>query len=256
MIKYYSHSSTSTFRRCKFRFAELYCGEEGFTEEEEIPSPGARLGKAGHLALQAFYSGTPYKTAEEWAYQNFAPTGEDELKEFNRLRTTLSIYWAHTLTDRWKVKEVELEVKVGQYMGIFDLIVETANGQIFIVDHKFQKSKQTSHLSVTPQVSFYLMMAREMGLKVDGLLYNIIPTGTDPGKPVRKLCFRTENFLDNFKHELDVQIAEMKEFQLDPKPYRNFTPDCVWDCPIKDYCTHSMEAKWQTRSPLLLNLER
>lgn len=244
------------YRRCLYKFYELYCNQASYSEEVEEPtSMGARLGKVGHVALQAFYSGKPYKLAEDWAYQAFGPTTEEEEKDFSRLRQTLTLYWAHTMTDRWKVEQVETKVEVGQYQGIFDLVVLTADGQRWIVDHKFQKSKQTSHLTVTPQVSFYLLMAKELRMKVDGLLYNIIPTG-EPGKPIRKLCFRSDNFLANFKRELDLQIEQMTEFQLKPTPYRNFTSDCVWDCPIKDECFQQMERKWQPQFPPLVQLQR
>lgn len=241
MIKHYSHTSTTTFRRCNYKFQQLYM----LSDEEAIDIPeglGSRTGKAGHIALKAFYSGLHYKKAEDHAYEEFSPMNEQELKEFNRLRSILTYYWTATLGDRWKVISVEQEVKVGKYMGIMDLVVETPNGQIFIVDHKFQKSKSLSGLATNNQVSFYLLLARELGLKVDGLLYNIIPTGTDkPEAPIRKLCFRTPRFLDNFKVDLDAQIEQMVQFQLDPKPYRNFTDNCQWDCAIKDYCLHRME---------------
>lgn len=241
MIQHYSHTSTTTFRRCNYKFQQLYM----LSDEEALDLPeglGSRIGKAGHIALKAFYSGLHYKKAEDHAYEEFAPMDEQELKEFNRLRSILTYYWTATLGDRWKVISVEQEVKVGKYMGIMDLIVETPNGQTFIVDHKFQKSKSLSGLATNNQVSFYLLLARELGLGVDGLLYNIIPTGTDkPEAPIRKLCFRTPRFLDNFKVDLDTQIEQMVQFQLDPKPYRNFTDNCQWDCAIKDYCLHRME---------------
>jgi predicted RecB family nuclease len=243
MIKHYSNSSTTTFRRCTFRFHQLYMLSEEY-DVEVLQGVGIRLGKAGHLAMKAFYSGEHYKVAEDHAYEEFSPQSEDELKDFNRLRAALTYYWSATLADRWKVLKVEEEVKTGKYMGILDLVVKTPSGQTYIVDHKFQKSRRTTHLHLNTQISFYLLLAQKIGLRVDGLLYNIIPMDTDkPSPPIRKLCFRTPIFLANFEQELDTQIQIMEQFQEEPKPVRNFTEDCLWDCSIREYCLSSMERK-------------
>lgn len=248
MITHYSHSSSTTFRRCTYKFNEMYVHAKEDTPPE-APSRGSRMGKAGHLALKAWYSGKSYQVAEDWAYQEFNPQSEEDLQEFNRLRRTLTFYWSNTLTDRWTVELVEEEVKVKQYMGILDLVVVTPSGQRYIVDHKFQKSKSTSHLDSTPQVSFYLMLARELDLKVDGLLYNIILTNSEkPVHPVRKICYRSPHFLDNFQRELDIQIEQMKEFQKTPVPIRNFTETCTWECPIREHCLHEMERPWRQKT--------
>lgn len=245
MIKHYSHSSTSTFRRCLYRFNELYVLPEDREDEPEIVSgTGARLGKAGHLALKAYYSNLGIQTALDYAYEEFAVRDENDMKEFKRLQKVMQFYFKVAATDKWQVLEVEKEVRTGQYMGIFDLIITVPSGQTYIVDHKFQRSKSVHSLAINNQISFYLMLARELGLKVDGLLYNIIPTGeAEPVYPVRKICFRSAAFLDNFKLGVDAQIEEMRNFQIQPKPYRNFTDNCLWDCPIKEYCISRMELK-------------
>lgn len=243
MIKHYSHTSTSTFRRCLYRFNEFYVQPEDREEEPEIvEGKGARIGKAGHLALKAYYSGLGIAVAVDHAYESFAARDEEEMKDFKRLKATLQFYFKVVATDRWEIHAVEQEVKIGKYMGIFDLIVTVPGGAKYIVDHKFQRSKSVHSLAINSQISFYLMLARELGIQVDGLLFNIIPTGeSEPVYPVRKICFRSAAFISNYKADIDKQILEMEEFQLEPKPYRNFTDNCLWDCSIKDYCIGSME---------------
>ncbi len=202
---------------------------------------GLRLGSAGHLAFKAFYGGKPTHEALDWAYEELAPSNQEEEKQWEALRETLVFYWTHTLTDRWTVLEVEKEVRVGRYMGILDLIVQDSTGRVMIVDHKFQKSTSVSHLEIDPQISFYLLLARELGIGAEGLLFNIIPMGKLQAHPVRKYCTRSQVYLNNFKEDLDIQIERMDYFQALPVPYRNWTTDCPWDCSIYALCKKGME---------------
>jgi PD-(D/E)XK nuclease superfamily len=241
MIDFYSNTSTSTFRRCTYKFHLQYGSKVRVREEKGL---GLRTGSAGHLALKAFYSGAcKYKEALEWAWEEFNPQSPEEVEEFGKLRDVLLFYWSRAVGDRWKILEVEKEVKVGRLMGIFDLIIEEPGGRRWIVDHKFQRSRSLSHLATDTQVSFYLLLARELQLGVQGLLYNIIPTGSSKPEPViRKLCTRSEAFLLSFRKDLEVQIQLMDDFQNNPTPYRNFTRDCVWDCGLRDVCLKGMES--------------
>lgn len=241
MIDFYSNSSTTNFRRCTYRFHQQYM----LSKEEGSKSGGLRMGSAGHIALKAYYNGGGMRMAVELALGEYAPENPDELNEFGKLEAVLYAYWKSTLTDRWKVIMVEQEVKIGKIMGIVDLVIEEPNGRKLIVDHKFQKSRSLSHLPTNTQVSFYLLLARELGLPIEGLIYNIIPTnGENPGVPIRRLCSRSNTFLDNFSRELHTQIELMERFQENPQPLRNFTADCVWDCPIQEFCTKEMEKQY------------
>jgi len=240
MITHYSHSSTAAFRRCLERFYQLYVKEKGSVTQEK--GMGQRLGSAGHLAFKAFYSGYPSHIALDWAYEELAPSNQVEENAWKSLEETLVYYWTHTLTDRWAVLEVEKEVRIGRYMGILDLVVKDSSGRVMIVDHKFQKSTSVHHLEIDPQISFYLLLARELGIGAEGLLYNIIPMGKLQAHPVRKYCTRSQVFLDNFKKDLDSQIERMDIFQAVPiSPYRNWTADCPWDCSIYAMCKKGME---------------
>jgi hypothetical protein len=264
MIPHYSHSSTATFRRCKWKFWHLY-GDERIDLKTE--SLGARMGSAGHMGLRGYYLGimedrvkqsepnyksdwnTLYDTAFGWARYEFDPRDETDLLAYLHLEDVLKSYFRVAMKDKWRVLLVEEKVKVGRWMGILDLVVQDMDtGRVFIVDHKFQKSLQVSHLRIDPQVSFYLMLAQKIDLPVDGLLLNMICTGkqkgdTKAGKIVRTYTKRSKEFLASFEQDLMVQVPEMDEFILHPAPYRNPTKDCVWDCDLLEHCTYASERK-------------
>lgn len=220
------------------------------------------------MALNAFYSGKNTAQCLQWALEEFSPSSEEEYKDFERLTTILKFYWENVaVRDRWKVLEVERkltwersthitevlyqrdsfrfvkeEVR-GGLQGILDLIVQDNTGRTFIVDHKFQRSKQVSHLETDSQVSFYLLLAHLHDIKVDGMLYNIIPMSykESPEYPVRRFVTRSKTFLQNFRWELERQIELIEEFSKRPRPTRSFTRDCVWDCALYRKCLKSME---------------
>lgn len=241
-IEFYSNSSTSTFRRCKYKYFLTYGKEKiGIPSEK---GPGLKMGSAGHMALKAFYSGKSIQTAYDWAYESFAPSNDAEVSKFDVLKSVLREYWPIARVDGWKVIEVEKKVEIGRFQGIFDLIVANKNGKIWIVDHKFNRSHSVTHLEIDTQVSYYLMLSRMLGIEAQGLLYNIIPT--DGGKdryPIRRLVSRSQPFLDNFQADLETQIKEMDAFYTNPTPYRNSTGDCKWDCQLYDFCIKKLGEK-------------
>lgn len=241
-IEHYSNSSASTFRRCKYKYQLLY--GKGKVELPQEEGNGLRLGSAGHMAMRAFYSGEKPSVAFDWAYEEFDPQTEAEYKKFEELKAVLRKYFPLAYMDGWEILEVEKKIELDRYQGIFDLVVRTKQGKIWIVDHKFRKSRQMSHLEVDTQVSFYLMLAKLIGVEVEGLLYNTIPMdGKGDGEPIRRLCFRTPWYLENFKRDLDAQILEMDAFYGNPNPYRNQTGDCSWDCTLYNYCLKQLGAK-------------
>jgi hypothetical protein len=234
MLNHISFSSNTTFERCKFKFAHTYSKE---IRPESAPSAAQRIGIAGHLALKALYLKHPLQVALDWAYESFNPHSTEELQQFDLFSVAIKQYKNSLHTDAWKVLYVEHEVKIGRYMGILDLVIKIPTDQIFIVDHKFQKSLNASDLDHNPQISFYLMLATLLSLEVEGLIYNMIDSSA--GVVKRKIVYRTPTFLKVFKHELDLRIAEMDAFNPQTAT-RNFTRDCRWDCGLYKFCMEGM----------------
>lgn len=240
-LTYFSNSSTSIFRRCTYRFYQQYMVRVPFGGQ----SAGQRVGEAGHLALKAFYSGKSIQTAMDWALEGFAPKDEPSAQQFAELEEVLAQYWKVAAADRWDVVAVEKEVRWGEFMGIFDLIIrQRDSGQMLVVDHKFQKSNRIPYPQTNTQVSFYLLLAAKAGIPASGLLFNVIPTGKGSKYPNRKLVSRSPAYLANFEQELVALAHQIKVFMHVPKPLRNFTSECNWDCPIYNYCLGEMEKKY------------
>ena len=261
MIPHYSQSSTGTYRRCLWKFAHLYGGERPEAGQDK---PGPRMGSAGHMGLKGYYLalqmdrvhrsadlgtdwGKVYEQALGWAQYDYDPRTEEEMAEYRKLEEILRTYFRQAAMDRWKILLVEEKVKVGRFMGIIDVVAQDeVTGKVFIVDHKFQKSTQVSHLALDAQVSFYLMLASKLDFQVDGLLYNMVCTGTQKGekqagKIIRNYIRRSTNFLNEFERDLNTQVQQMDEFLLHPTPYRNPTKDCPWDCDLYEHCQQSMQ---------------
>lgn len=235
-ITHFSHSSTTTFKRCLYKFHEYYGGEK----RESQRNYSQRLGHAGHVALAAYYAGKSIQDSIDHGYEDYNPGTGEEVTAYKGLEKTLVRYFTVAARDGWTVRAVEKEVRYGKLMGILDLIIETKQGQRFIVDHKLQKSTNLGHLDVDDQVSFYLMMADMLDLQVDGFLLNLIPTGPEGLAPIRRIVNRSPLFLKRYKEEMDLQVELIERFLSAPTPIRNFTRDCRWDCDLYQTCLQRM----------------
>lgn len=237
MITHFSHSSTTTFKRCLYRFHEYYGGEK---REDGPRNFSQRLGHAGHVALAAYYSGKPIQDSIDIGYEDYNPTTAEEVMTYKELEGTLLNYFSLAARDGWTVISVEKEVKIGKLMGVMDLVIETKDGSRYIVDHKFQKSTKTDHLEVDDQVSFYLLLALHLGLNVNGFLLNIIPTGSEKLSPVRRMVTRSQGFLSRYAKEMGMTIELIERYLSAPTPIRNYTSSCKWDCDLYKLCLQRM----------------
>lgn len=234
----YSNTRLTTFKRCRLRYLWNYVKKQPQKEGLAL-----RRGRAAHKALASFYAGrTPMKAIQE-AWDEYSPHDETSLTKLFELEKILLRYmdWARD-NDKWKVLEIEtsVEAKYGRIhlMGIWDLLVNRG-GKIFIVDHKFQKSHQMSHLEVDSQVSHYLALAKLTGVEVHGMIYNIInlELGETKTIAIREITTRQPYFIDSYLESLIPQVKEIKKIEKGTLPiYPNWTKDCCWDCSFYRQC--------------------
>lgn len=243
MLQYISNSSASTFRRCTYKFEQLYHAPKGNTPVEQ--GAGQRIGSAGHKALAALYAGYSFSAAIDIAYEEYNPLDEQDQLQFDNLTSVLRTYREQILVDNWIPQEIELEVKVLRYMGILDLVARVGS-EYYIVDHKFQKSVSFAHIKFDTQISFYLMLANLHPFRypIKGLIYNIVSTSKSDTKPARKIAYRSPQALEIFRKELDKQIALMDNFNPNYHSYRNLHRDCPWDCGIYAYCMQRLKGNY------------
>jgi hypothetical protein len=234
----FSNTRLTTFKRCRLKYHWQYVDKQ-----PSMAGRALRRGAAAHLAMAAYYRGKSPKDAIADAWEAYSPASPKSLEYMLELDLILARYfeWA-AKNDFWKVQLVEESVEVEyngiKLMGIWDLLIKKA-GRLWLVDHKFQKSHSFSNLEVDPQVSHYLALARLMGLKVDGLIYNIINLDTGKVKEValRQQIGRSDYFIQAYLDSLPPQVKEIQKAQRKTlKIYPNWTRDCCWDCSFYRKC--------------------
>lgn len=234
----YSNTRLTTFKRCRLKYHWQYVNKQ--------PSGSSRAlvrGAAAHLAMAAYYRGETPKQAIAAAWESYAPASEKSFGYVQELDKILARYfqWA-MVNDLWRVEMVEETIEAEyngvKLMGIWDLLVRK-NGQLWIVDHKFQKSHSFANLEVDPQVSQYIALARLKGMNVAGLIYNIVNLETGDTKTIalRQQVGRSDIFIQSYLDSLIPQIKEIKKADRHALPlYPNWTKDCCWDCQFYRRC--------------------
>lgn len=252
-----SNTRVGNFQRCAQRYVWSY-----LDKVEVDKTAGLRRGEALHAALESFYRGelagtllsTRIDQALTAAWNNFEPTGEDMLEDWELMQRILLRYFREVaLQDQWVVREVELTWNTPtdypfSLTGRIDLMVQ-AGGRNFIVDHKFNKQVSDRHLPVDPQVSTYLLLARILGIEVHGVIYNIIRMtegGVAVKEPVvRQTVRRTSAWLDRWEQQLMSLSQQIEEFHANPGAawqLRNFGANCHWDCSFYEHCMATMNS--------------
>lgn len=236
----YSNSRLSTFRRCRLKYHWQYVDKQA---EGTGSSRALRRGAAAHLAMAAYYRGESIKNAVAHAWESYGAASDKGFGYMSDLDLLLTRYfhWA-AVNDIWQVQMVEETVEAEyngiKLMGIWDLLVRK-NGQLWIVDHKFQKSHSFANLEVDSQVSHYIALARLKGLNVAGLIYNIINLETGKTKEIalRQQVGRPDYFIQSYLDSLAPQVKEIKKAQRQTlNIYPNWTKDCCWDCQFYRRC--------------------
>lgn len=235
----YSNTRLTTFKRCRLKYHWQYIDKT----ESNGSARALRRGAAAHLAMAAYYRGATIKEAVAHAWESYGAASVKGFGHMMDLDLILTRYfnWA-AVNDIWQVQLVEESVETEyngiKLMGIWDLLVRK-NGQLWIVDHKFQKSHSFANLEVDPQVTHYITLARLMGMKVAGLIYNIINLETGKTKEIafRQQVGRDDNFIQAYLNSLAPQVKEIKKAEKQTlNIYPNWTKDCCWDCQFYRRC--------------------
>ncbi|MCK4824469.1 PD-(D/E)XK nuclease family protein [bacterium] len=249
-----SHTSLSTFRRCKMRYKWGYLDNHA-----PLPSKGLMTGGTGHVALGAWYKALSEEKSQEETVTIALKAASAKLTEYeemheepmddlwDNLEIILRRYFDWALKrDDFTAYEIEykFELEVGDFtlIGYIDGIVERDNGTHWLLEHKFNKQVQTKHLELDPQVSIYLLAARASGFDVRGAYYNVVRTtikGIAATEPVVRLpVFRNNEGLEQIVYEMVEQMEEMRQFHETngEAAYRTPTRDCSWDCGFYHAC--------------------
>jgi len=240
----YSHTSMSSWRRCKVQFSWKY--KQNFTPST---SPGQRIGSVGHSAVAEYYRTGSEEKAYEAASRKLLEyeqlDEEDYPDDWDIIGNVLFRYFKQSkLMDDFIVKEVEKEFKLQfgdeELIGFIDAVVEKRGG-IYLMEHKFVKQASLKQVSLDPQISIYMLAAKVLGLQPRGIIYNVVRTGfggiNDRQPILRADVFRNTECLTVIEYEMKVQMKEMTDY-LDNggEIYRTPTKDCSWDCGFYPVC--------------------
>jgi hypothetical protein len=276
----FSHSSMSTWRRCRVKYKWAYI--------DNLISPsgiGQLRGTIGHEALGLWYTlmeniASGEITEEQRDAIVMKKAGESfalaELernqsldKEWDLMQTILPRYfdWARANDNFDEILSIEqkfeLDIDGIPLIGYIDGVVKAKNG-IWLLEHKFNKQVSTSHLDLDPQVSIYLLAAYKAGIEARGVIYNIVRVaegGIAASQPVeRRFVYRNLEGLTAKEYEINLQMKEMKHFHEYPDSlpvYRSETNNCSWDCQFFDAClqindcgsAESVLSRFKTRPP-------
>lgn len=253
-MRKFSHSSMSTFRRCRARYKWSY-----IDNYSTASSVGQSRGSAGHAALESWYSNLgmaeneqkqrdaiAIKAAAEVYNHAEESLGIDLSQDWELLVLVLERYfdWARKNDNFTKIISLEqkFELQIGKHtvIGYIDGVVEVANS-LWLLENKFNKRVSTSHIDLDPQMSLYMLAAHMSGIDVRGVLFNVIRVaegGIASKEPVvRARVYRNQEGLSAIAYEVETQLDEMEEFhRIGGRVYRNPTKDCSWDCGFYSAC--------------------
>ena len=243
----FSHSSMSTWRRCRMRYKWSYI--DNYAPPSGI---GQLRGSAGHAALGEWYGNGQDDDAAIQAAADLYTIAESERNQslgddWDLLDMILRRYfdWARANDNFQEIISIEqkFEIKIGgiPVIGYIDGVVRSHNGSIWLLEHKFNKQVSVSHIDLDPQMSLYLLASYSLGIDVKGILYNVIRVA-EKGKasvnPVeRRMVYRNIEGLQFIEKETYLQLEEMVKFHAEGGiVYRNPTRDCSWDCSFYNVC--------------------
>lgn len=192
------------------------------------------LGRAVHCFLEHYYAALAESDNRERAYRlgrealenylqtNF-PQDDEGFTQADLAKGMVKHYhlWA-TQEDKFHVLGTEVPFEIDIYgttfKGIMDVIVQVGD-KLWVMEHKTAAQLTASHTILDKQISVYVMAGRELGLPMEGALYNILRKAV-PKKPSLLKSGKLSKALDNnITYESYVEAIE--EVGHDPAYYED-----------------------------------
>ena len=259
-IRYLSASRIKTFKSCRKKYHFKYI--EGL--EPIVKAKPLALGMAVHHGLALFDEGEGMEAIDAGIRELYKDWPEEEIGILpDHALAIVKGYTSNTSKD-WITIDIEsrFEVQCGygrRLVGYFDGIINR-NGYQYILERKTASrvdEKYFNNLLWDEQASIYAFAARELGLNVSGILYDIIQKASirqkkgeteeqfikrlgewynDPSRYVRHLVTRNNEQLETLASDLrdvalDLTVAEREE-----RWYRNPSACQIYGCPYRSIC--------------------
>ena len=206
MIKHLSHSTIQDFLTCPRRFEWRRLRRL----RKASKATALRFGSRFHKGLDALKTGTPIETviAEIWRAYDEIPSHIRDVDAWfleREICVRLLAAWA-TFSEPFDVvvSEQDFEVPIRnpetrypsrrfKLRGIFDGLVRLADGRLAILEHKTTSQSldpsgdYVRRLRVDAQISRYFLAARELGLEVETVIYDLTrKPSIKPKRPLKK----------------------------------------------------------------------
>ena len=239
-----SQTRLAEWRRCRQRYDWHYVSKIAIS-----PSPGQLRGRAGHAALAAYYEGKTVEQSIGLGLLELLPLGLEGTKDRQLMTAILQRYFQYAkANDNWKVVAVEKELlgRVGRHelQGFVDLLVEI-DGELVIIDHKFQRNGTVEGTLLSPQLAMYSELVRQnYRREAHKVMYNVVRTtlgGVALATPVVRIPAKIVPARHKlWQQELIAQSDEIERYhkggEAAPAVYRNQTGNCNWDCSFYQRC--------------------
>lgn len=200
-LEYLSHSQIMCYKECGWRYYLRYViGIEPEEKPEQI-----HRGISGHMGLNLLARGAEFADVSKAVIDYFSDIPNQEVL----CHTVIALLYAYKW--RWKGdnfsyigSEQQLflpiynsqgnaSTRYGKTIVLDKLVQNTANGRRYLVDHKFvgtsvdiaPGSDYRDRFNLDAQSSIYLLAMRELGIRVDGFVYDLVRM---PGIRPKKLA--------------------------------------------------------------------
>lgn len=222
------------YRTCRRKWWLAFV--ERLTPKNEIAKADALyLGSGGHYALEHYYRhqidnpGDLLPLIPLWEAYKLGEAIQPEPDQDEMMKGVLNYYeqYAEVNDEHWRILDVEQRFRIqipGTNIiltGAFDVIAEDLlNGGIWIWDHKFlSQLPQFRHLEMDDQMTAYIWIAHQVGLKVRGVIYNAIKKKAPSPPMILKNGQLSKNKMQDTT--LDLYEAAIEENGLDREEYQD-----------------------------------
>lgn len=175
-----THSMIKTFRRCPKQAEFKYVHR---LKPKRLGSPLKR-GTWFHALLEAHGKGKDWREVHAKFTNEFNRLFDEEKEYYGdmptEIATLMSSYLWHYKNDPWEFVANEFQVEAyfpdgTLYRGKVDALIKDSFGKLWLVDHKTHKTLPDHNFRLLDaQSTLYIWAAREMGIEVEGFIWNYV----------------------------------------------------------------------------------
>lgn len=225
-----SNSKANTWRRCAKQFEFKYIDKL----EKKSKAIQLKRGSWLHELMEWHYTGRDWREIHQEYTNGFILLFEEEREEYGDLPGDVERLFTSYLQNYRKedaslnivdseVNEIITLPNGDEFNMIIDLVVEEADGGLWLWDHKTVKDfMPADFMVIDSQLARYFWGANKLGYKkLRGVMFNELITKA-PTLPKWLEASQRLEMRQNIVCDVYSYYREIKRRELDPKPYKNF----------------------------------